>query len=257
MDFTTEKFSGPLGLLLSLIESEEMDITEIALAKIADEYVAYIRANQDIDPEEMADFLVIAAKLLFIKSKALLPYLYAGEEEEEINDLERQLRMYKEFVAASQKVKELVLANRRLFLPPLAKNRRVQFNLPVFCPPAKINAALLQERFLILLANLEKQLAKLKEDDLPEKTLEPKISIDERIASIRQMLLDKIKVNFSKLLASATTRTEVIVNFLAILELTKQKELFFEQEELFSEIYISQPAAEVCAGEEAPLNNQI
>jgi len=257
MDFTTEKFSGPLGLLLNLIESEEMDITEIALAKIADEYVAYIRANQGIDPEELADFLVIAAKLLFIKSKALLPYLYTGEEEEEINDLERQLRMYKEFVAASQKVQELVLANRRLFLPPLSKNRRVQFNLPVFCPPAKISAALLQERFLILLANLEKQLAKRQEDDLPEKTLEPKISIDERIASIRQMLLDKIKVNFSKLLAAATTRTEVIVNFLAILELTKQKELFFEQEELFSEIYISQPAVEACAGEEALLNKQI
>ncbi|MFA7088208.1 MAG: segregation/condensation protein A, partial [Patescibacteria group bacterium] len=70
MEITTEKFSGPFGLLLTLIESEEMDITEVSLAKIADEYVNYIRAAQDINPEEMADFLVIAAKLLFIKSKA-------------------------------------------------------------------------------------------------------------------------------------------------------------------------------------------
>jgi len=239
MDFTTEKFSGPLGLLLSLIESEEMDITEVALAAIADEYVAYVRSNQDINPEELADFLVIAAKLLLIKSKALLPYLYSGEEEEEINDLERQLRMYKEFVSASQKVKELVLAGRRLFLPPLAKNRRAQFNLPVFSPPAKLNAALLHDRFLMLIDNLEKQLEKLKEDKLPESTLEPKINIDDKILSIRQMLLDKLKVNFSRLLASAATRTEVIVSFLAILELAKQKELFFEQDELFSDIHIS------------------
>lgn len=242
MDVTTEKFSGPFGLLLSLIESEEMDITEIALAKIADEYVAYIRANQGIPPDELADFLVIAAKLLFIKSKALLPYLYTGEEEEEIGDLERQLRMYKEFVTASQKVHEFVLSDRRSFLPPLTKNRRAQFNLPVFCPPAKINPALLHERFLILLDNLEKELAKMKEEVLPEKTLEPKINIDDKIFSIRQMLTDKIKINFSKLLASAATRTEVIVSFLAILELAKQKELFFEQDELFSEIMISRPA---------------
>ena len=239
MDVTTEKFSGPLGLLLSLIESEEMDITEIALAKIADEYVAHIRANKDINPEELADFLVIAAKLLFIKSKALLPYLYSGEEEEEINDLERQLKMYKEFVAASQKVKELTLSGSRLFLPPLSKNRRAQFNLPVFCPPAKMTTNLLHDRFLTLLDNLEKKLAKQQEEILPERTLEPKINIDDKIASIKGMLLNKLKVNFSRLLASAGTRTEVIVSFLAVLELAKQKELFFEQDELFSEIHIS------------------
>ncbi len=247
MDFTTEKFSGPLGILLSLIESEEMDITEIALAKIADEYVAYVRANKGIDPEELADFLVIAAKLLFIKSKALLPYLYTGEEEEEINDLERQLKMYKEFVAAAVKVKELVLTNRRLFLPPLTKNRRTGFNLPVFSPPSKVNSALLHDRFAALLENIEKQLAKQREEVLPEKTLEPKINIDDKIASIREMLLSRIKINFSKLLASATTRTEVIVSFLAILELAKQKELFFEQDELFSEIHISQLLDEAVA----------
>lgn len=75
IEFTTEKFSGPLGLLLQLIEGEKLDITEINLAKIADQYVSYLRTLSDTDAEEMADFLVIAAKLLFIKSKALLPYL--------------------------------------------------------------------------------------------------------------------------------------------------------------------------------------
>ena len=235
IDFTTEKFSGPLGLLLSLIESEEMDITEVNLAKIADEYVNYIRGAKDINAEEMADFLVLAAKLLFIKSKALLPYLYTAEDEAEVDDLEKQLRMYKEFVSASQKIKEIIAEKHFLFLPPLIKNRRQQFNLPVFTAPLKVNSQILHEVFLRVLLNLEKQ----QEEALPESTLEPKINIEDRINSIKKMLLDKIRVNFSKLLSGAQNKTEVIVSFLAVLELAKQKELFFEQDELFSEIYIS------------------
>lgn len=235
VDVTTEKFSGPLGLLLSLIESEEMDITEIALAKIADEYVAYIRSSENIDPDEMADFLVVAAKLLFIKSKALLPYLYTKEDEEEVNDLERQLRMYKEFITASEKIREALAAKRFQFLPPLIKNRRQQFNLPVFTAPLKVNPGVLRE----VLNNLLKALAKKIEEKLPEARLEPKINIEDRIASIKQMLFEKVKVNFSKLLAASQTKTELIVNFLAVLELAKQKELNFEQDELFSEIHIT------------------
>lgn len=235
IEFTTEKFSGPLGLLLSLIESEEMDITEISLAKIADEYVAYIRQATDLNPEEMADFLVIAAKLLFIKSKALLPYLYSAEEEEEIDDLERQLRMYKEFVDASRKIKDIVADKHWLFLPPLTKSRRAQFNLPVFSAPTKVTAEILRDAFVKLLTVLEERA----EEKLPETSLEPKINIDDRIFAIKKMLLDKIRVNFSKLLATAETRTEIIVSFLAVLELAKQKELVFEQMELFSEIHIS------------------
>ena len=235
MDFTTEKFSGPLGLLLSMIEGEEMDITEIALAKIADDYVNYIRSAENIDPDEMADFLVVAAKLLFIKSKALLPYLYTAEDEAEVDDLEKQLRMYKEFVTASQKIKDMVLEKHFQFLPPIIKNRRHQFNLPVFTAPTKINPEILHEIFLKLITVLEKQ----KEEKLPESHLEPKINIEDRIASIKKMLFDKIRINFSKILSAAQNKTEVIVSFLAVLELAKQKELYFEQDELFSEIHIS------------------
>ncbi|MFA5000181.1 MAG: ScpA family protein [Patescibacteria group bacterium] len=242
LEFTTEKFSGPLGLLLSLIEGEEMDITEISLAKIADEYINHIRGASDINPEEMADFLVIAAKLLFIKSKALLPYLYSGEEEEEISDLERQLKMYKEFVEASRKIKEIIAGQHWLFLPPLtnkAKNRRAQFNLPVFSEPKNLDSGMMRDLFVKILDGLKEELAREQEEKLGEETLEPKISIDDKIFSIKKMLLEKIKVNFSKLLASASSRTEIIVSFLAVLELAKQKELVFEQDELFSEINIT------------------
>ena len=236
IEFTTEKFSGPLGLLLSLIESEEMDITEINLAKIADEYVAYVRAAENIDPEELADFLVVAAKLLYIKSKALLPYLYTDTEEEEGDDLEKQLRMYKEFIEASRQIKDIIAQEKFLYLPPITKSRRVQTMVePTFSPPTKVTELILLEQFKKILADL----AKRNEEKLPEETLEPKMNIEEKILLIRQMLFDKVRVNFSKLLRAATNKTEMIVSFLAVLELAKQKELIFEQDELFSEIHIT------------------
>lgn len=239
LEVSNEKFSGPLGLLLSLIEKEEMDITEISLAKIADDYINYIRINQDIEPEEMADFLVIAAKLLFIKSKALLPYLYNKEDQEEVDDLESQLKMYKEFIDASLRVKDILLLAKRLYLAPLNKGFRLQAKGPVFSPPARLTTNVLKDKFTAILLNLETELAKKDREKLKVESLEPKISIEEKIFSIRQMLSEKIKINFSRLLSEAKNKTEVIVSFLAVLELAKQKELYFEQGELFSEITIN------------------
>lgn len=235
MEINTAKFQGPLGVLLKLIEQEEMDITEIALAKIADEYLEYVESSPNIDADEMADFLVMAARLLYIKSKALLPYLISAEEEEDIAELEKQLKMYKEFVEASAKIAELVGRKKFLFSPvALTKNfRRVKKEVPKFKAPKNITAVLLHDRFSELVERL-----KVTEEKLEEKKLEPKISIEERISHIRGLLSKKIRFSFSKFLQNAKSRTEVIVSFLAVLELAKQRELFFEQEELFSEIHV-------------------
>lgn len=235
MEINLEKFQGPLGVLLKLIEQEEMDITEIALAKIADEYLEYVQTSEDIGPEEMADFLVMAARLLYIKSKALLPYLISAEEEEEITELENQLRMYKEFIEASAKISELVGAKKFLFSPlALTKNfRRNKRETPKFIAPKNISAIILHDRFEELIERLQ-----VKEEKLEEKKLEPKISIDERIDHIRKLLSQKLRFSFSRFLQNAKSKTEVIVSFLAVLELAKQRELTFEQEELFSEIHV-------------------
>lgn len=217
-----------------MIESEEMDITQINLAKIADEYVAYIKSASGIEPEELADFLVVAAKLLYIKSKALLPYLYTEEEEDDSGDLERQLKMYKEFIAASQKIKDIIAQENFLFIPPLTKSRRVQSSEPVFAPPSKATPQNLAEQMKRIIAELLKK----QEQKLPEERLEAKINIEEKISSIRRLLLEKLKVNFSRLLKEAGDKTDIIVSFLAVLELAKQKELIFEQDNLFDDIHI-------------------
>jgi segregation and condensation protein A len=233
---TTEKFQGPFGILLQLIEQEKMDITDIALARIADDYVQYLEANPDISTEEMADFLVIAAKLLYLKSKALLPYLLNEEEEEEISDLENRLKLYKEFVDASRQIAALIATGRFQFSPVFNGknfNRLPKEEIPAFNPPKNLTADILKQSLEALIAVWEKQ-----EKKLEEKRLEPKISIDERISHIRQLLKAQTHFSFSEFLRQATSRTEIIVNFLAVLELAKQRELTFEQSELFSEIEI-------------------
>lgn len=227
-----EKFEGPLGLLLKIIEKEEMDITEICLANIADEFVNYIRSSdaREIDPEEMADFLVIAAKLLLIKSKALLPYLLP-EEEEDIEELEQQLKMYKEFVDAAGKIEKML--GKKKFMFAREFNRKVILNnVNSFSPPKKLEArdmALVFEGLLDRLKPAEK---------LEEGTVEDEINIEEKIFNIKEMIVKKIKVSFNKVMAEAKNKTEIIVSFLAVLEMMRQREVHLHQEEMFGDIII-------------------
>ncbi|MEI7451993.1 MAG: ScpA family protein [Candidatus Falkowbacteria bacterium] len=235
IEFRTEKFNGPLGLLLQLIEKEELDITQIGLAQIADEYVKYIQSHK-IDPEQIADFLVIAAKLLYIKSKALLPYLSTPEEDEEISELEHQLKMYKEFVEASKAI-EIMLAKKKFsFMRDYGKTgkRRHNFSWGKFSPPKNLTPAILREQFDFIVSRFQ-----MEEVEIKEEVIDHKISIDERIIYIQKALLERVRVNFTKILSTAKNKTEVIVNFLAVLELAKQRELFFEQASLFSDIIIN------------------
>lgn len=232
-----EKFEGPLGLLLQLIEREELDITQISLAKIADQYVEYINNSPGIKPDEMADFLVVAARLLLVKSKALLPYLYP-EEKEELDDLEEQLRMYKEFLEASKKIAGLIGKKRFMFWRDPSKiGRRNIFagitDTNVFSPPKNIKSADLFSAFSELLRRAKPS------EIMEEEMLEHKINMEEKIAAIQKMLIEKIRVSFNALMSGAKSKTEAIVNFLALLELIKQREVFVLQNGLFAEIEIS------------------
>lgn len=225
-----DKFEGPLGLLLRLIEKEEMDITEISLAKVADQFVSYIRQVR-INPEELADFLVIAAKLLLAKSRALLPYLYP-EEDEEIEDLEKQLKMYKEFLAASKKVNAM-LAKKKFMFPREFSRKPAMVNINSFYPPSKLKKEDLKEVYSALLERLRPP------EKIEEETLGSKISIEEKILYIQESIIKKLKTNFSKILCDAKNKTEVIVSFLAVLELMRQREITLTQKTIFGEIHIA------------------
>ncbi len=228
-----EKFEGPLSLLLKMIEAEKMDITEVSLARIADQYVEYIKACQAIDPELVADFLVVAAKLLWIKSRALLPYLFPAEDED-TGELERQLKMYKEFLEAMKGVED-ILREKHFTFSPVGRNLRKMIGQSdkFFSPPKKAKAEDLKNIMDAFLLSKAKQLVVLE-----EKVIERQVSIEERILHLQSAVFERIKVSFKDFVDRSASRTDVVVSFLAMLELMKQKLIDVDQESLFSDIMI-------------------
>ncbi len=221
-----EKFEGPLDLLLQFIEQERLDITEVSLAKVTDQYLGYLNQTADISTEELADFLVVAAKLLLIKSKILLPQLEVDAEE--ASDLEQQLRIYKEFYEASKVLQKRIV--KKHFLYP--RERMIVRIDKVFNPPKSITSETLSKIFRGVLASLEPWV------NLPREVVTKTISIRERIANIQQMIQEKMRMRFGELLRSANNKTEVIVTFLAILELVKQRSIAVVQEGIFDDIVV-------------------
>jgi segregation and condensation protein A len=222
-EIISEQFSGPLDLLLGLIEGRELDITKISLAQVADDYLRYVRQNQGINPEEMADFLVVAAKLILIKSKVLLPNMEIEEE----GDLEVQLKLYKEFLEASKLIEAMI--KKKKF--SLSREKLPVGIEPEFNPPKNLNSSKMAQIFRIVIDRLEPLIK------LPERTVRRVVNIEEKIRHIRDYLVSKIQTTFRELVGRGD-KAEAIVSFLALLELVKQRTVELNQDEMFGDISI-------------------
>lgn len=221
-----EKFEGPLDLLLQLVEKQEMEITNISLVAVTEPFVQHIREHQgNIPPEDLADFLVVAAKLVYLKSKALLPDL--SEELEEGPDLETQLRMYKAFSEVAKQIGERWNEGRESF----ARTQRiVKQTEPVFSPPQGVTPMLLKELYERAVKRLEPIL------NLPKAAIERAITIEEKIEHLRTRVASMMQVSFHRFLADSHDKHEMVVGFLALLELIKQRIVRVEQGKLFEDI---------------------
>ncbi len=222
-----EKFEGPLDLLLQLIEKDKLSITEISLAKITDQYLDYIH-DKVIASEEVADFLLIAAKLIYLKSKYLLPNVVATEEEDGLS-LAKQLKIYRQYYEASKLINKMWLDKSHL-----AYQRNVDLKSYLefgFLPPKNLKLEQLGIYFHGVLARIETIV------NLPKVVMARAISIGEKIKQIKDLINQKQELLFSHL-RSSNNKTEVIVNFLAILELVKQKEITVQQNDLFADFNI-------------------
>jgi segregation and condensation protein A len=223
---TLEKFQGPLDLLLQLIEKEELPIAEISIAEVTDQYVRYLDTLEELFPEELADFLVIATKLLYLKSKTLLPYLYP--EEDEGPSLAEQLKLYKRYSEASKIIGKMwennLLAYGRTE-PPV--------KMEEFVVPSNAQA----NNLLISFTNLLKRLKPV--NPLPKLQIDSMVSIKERIVSIYEAVQKFRQLSFTNLLSDATNKTEIIINFLALLELVKTQKIFINQPTMFDDLHIS------------------
>ena len=222
----TEQFEGPLSLLLQLIEQEKLDITRVSLAQVTDQYLEYMNSKQNVTLENLSQFLTVASRLILIKSKALLPLLeFTEEEEQEIRDFEHQLALYKKFKDASTKIAEILSE-------PKACVARENFldGQPFFCPPEDIKP---QDLFDALRGILRAIPAA---QQLEEETMREVITLEEKIEHLQTTLRERVHTSFAEIVANTTDRVEIVVSFLAMLELVKQKIIHVEQGELFSEI---------------------
>jgi len=226
----TPVYEGPLDLLLSLIEHAELDITAVSLATVTDQYLVYINGLEQISADEISAFLVIAAKLLQIKSEALLPRppeRRAGEE-----DLGRalvdQLKLYKRFKEIGAWLYARQQANLRTFLRVAAP--------PKVEPKLDLSNVTLEK----LVAAAETALAReTARTPLGMVIAPPRITIREKIDLIAKTMREVERSTFQTLLTQGASRLEIVVTFLAMLELIKRYRIQASQEGLFDDIEIS------------------
>ncbi|MBP9751733.1 MAG: segregation/condensation protein A [Candidatus Moranbacteria bacterium] len=224
------QFEGPLELLLSLIEDRKLDITKVSLGSVADQYLERLAADKDaISLENLSSFLVIAARLILIKSKMLLPVLeFTDEEEEAMEDLEIRLIEYRRFREAAQEMERVLDPKRRSF--PREKFLRA---MDVFIPPKGVTPESLRKHFESVLGEIPVH------EKIIEETVEEIMSLEERIADLQASLRDRAEYSFHELSRSAADRMEVIVSFLAVLELVKQRYVVVDQRDAWGDIRIS------------------
>ena len=228
----THDFEGPLNLLLDLIEKQKFSINEISLAAIADAYVVEVKSRVAIAPSEVADFLVIASTLMLIKSRSLLPnFAVTAEEEENIQELENRLNQLRRMRSLSRHIAERAGAGRRMY------GRSASFDLPsLFYPPEGTTPLLLHERIKALIRALPSGSSLLR---LPEKTVQHIISLEEKIKELMARVEQSFAHSFQFFLGSVKEKSEIIVSFLALLELVKQGHIMVTQQKSFDDIIIT------------------
>lgn len=222
-----EQFSGPIEKLLELIEEKKMEITRLSLAQVTADFLIYLTTVEKLAPGILADFLVVASRLLLIKSKALLPNLVLDQEEEqEIRDLEERLKIYQEFKIARDHIKNLWQEKPLVFSREFLASSQLSFY-----PPKKIKPENLETALNRLLQELQKFIYETKDFKLEV------INLEEKMREFLKRLETAQTFNFKKLIDSQS-RAEIITYFLVILHLIKDHLIDAKQDKHFSEITI-------------------
>jgi len=225
----TPVYDGPLDLLLNLIERAELDITSISLATVTNQYLEYINGLEQANPDEISAFILIAAKLLQIKSEALLPRPPAREHGEEDlgKSLVDQLKLYKRYKEIGAWMSARQEADLRTYLR--------------IAPPPKVEPKLDLSNLTLerLITAAEEAFAKERDKKpLGVMIAAPRITIREKIDLIAKTMKEVGRATFRALLNQGASRLEIVVTFLAMLELVKRYRIHAHQESLFGEIEI-------------------
>lgn len=222
----TEIFEGPLDLLLSLIEKRKLFINDISLSKVTDDFITHIQNFDELPMGDSAQFILIASTLLLIKSKSLLPSLTLTEEEEKgIEDLETRLKIYQRIKDASLNIKSL-FGNEIIFSQ--SQNKQIE---PLFSPDESMNLLNLAKTIKDMIQSFPKK------ENLPQVMVKKVVSLEEMIDNLTQRIQTGLRMKFSDFSSSHKgEKVNVIVSFLAMLELVKQGVIHATQENNFGDI---------------------
>jgi segregation and condensation protein A len=228
---TTPVYQGPLDLLLQLIERAELDISKLSLALVTDQYLKYIEELPELSAEEVSGFLVIAAKLIQIKSESLLPRPPTRDsgEEDPGEELARQLRLYRQFKQIAQTLDEYQKLEQRTYTsltPPPQLEGKLQLT--------GIDVSDLVAAFKAVLIRKPEEPTSLDTAITP-----PKVTIRQKVKLVTDQLRLFGRSSFRKLLGKGSSREEIGVTFLAMLELVKLHFIEVSQETLFADIEIT------------------
>lgn len=224
-----QQFEGPYELLLDLIKKEELEITEIALAEVTEQYLEYLDQVEQNRAQELSDFLVVASKLLLLKSSELIPDVDKQQEVEE-QDLRQQLKIYQKYKKVSKKIEQIWGENYAF-----VRRTEPEYHNE-FIPPDNLTQENLKQKYQ----------KKVDEHEPTEPPIETKVdntlSLKEKIDHIREHIKQtKNNVQFNQTIEDKNNKSELIVGFLAILELAKQEEVRLKQSSIFGSINIANP----------------
>lgn len=225
-----ENFEGPLQLLLHLIKEAKLDIEEVALAQITEQYLDYMKDVENLDLEDASEFIQVASILIEMKSKLLLPVETPEEDADEIDQgklLITRLKEYQLFQDACldlQKIEDL----DKLYKEPdkLAGNVKIVLKDMVL------------DNLLDAFANLLLKVDRKKDNDEPKKIVKDRFTVAEKIISIKSTIKERKHIKFTDLFDADHTKSEMLNIFLALLELLKLQFVKAKQSELFGEIDI-------------------
>lgn len=227
-------FEGPLDLLLYLIKRDEVDIYDISIERITKEYLEFIDAFQTLNIDLAGEFIVMAATLLYIKSRTLLPVdqqtpLDDADEDDPRWELIRQLIEYKKFKEAAERLRQREALQEALF-PRIPQVPDLATDEPFLVEEVGIFDLI--HAFQKVLKRLDDQ-----QEDLRD-IFEENFTVGDKIETIMRMTQGGTSLRFEELFSRSAGRTEIVVTFLAMLELIRMKQLRVRQESGFSEIWI-------------------
>ncbi|HEU0085848.1 MAG TPA: segregation/condensation protein A [Candidatus Paceibacterota bacterium] len=232
----TPVFEGPFGILLSMVEDRKLFINDVSLASVTEDYLRYINLLEKTNPLEVASFMIVAATLILIKSKSLLPNLeLTAEEESDISNLTDRLKLYEMYIRLGGEIKPIF--GKKIIFAPLERKQETVMFLP--------DNQITKENMMTLVSGVLGRMPK--KEFIPEVEVKKVISIEEMIDNLTQRIQTSLRMSFKEWTGKGATKEErvtVIVSFLAMLELVRQGLLEAVQENSFEDIMIERQIEE-------------